>query len=381
MKPTSDDSSKKIDVDIDQNSENLALQDKTVIISAILKDAWKLFIKTALPTLGLIVVLSLITAAFRLVYVPGDWYIHANQSAYEALMQKISDGEVELTPEENSLRFAYQIITSLTLLGRWSIPFFTLLAVILLTTGKIYFLQTGESDAPQTWNQSFLAPFRSRAHVFTVLIYLLIFPLFITIGLLLFLIPGIYIFIRGIFIIHAIVVDEHSGRMAFRGGKFYMKDNGWKLFLLAVLSLLIPLLIGTLVSNPVMNALGYSDEVYFTLIDPDTRNMAVVFLYYVVMHLLENIWFIPVSALFGSAFFHIRRQKIEIYGNATEFEIKKPSPRIQNEKSSEADKAQIRTVTVDPTKDYFYCPVCKQKLPLSARKCVKCGTLIQLRRK
>ena len=97
-----------------------------------------------------------------------------------SILEKLSSGQTELTQEENSLRFAYQIITSLTLWGRWSIPFFALLSVVLFSTGKIYFLQTHEPDSPQTWKESILVPFHTKSQGFTAVLYILIYPLLIT---------------------------------------------------------------------------------------------------------------------------------------------------------------------------------------------------------
>ncbi|MHA1888301.1 MAG: hypothetical protein DRO88_09020 [Promethearchaeia archaeon] len=385
-------SSSQINVDVTTTSDTLNLQPKSVSLKSILKEAWILFKKTALPTLGLVILLSLITAVFRLVYIPGDWYIHANQSSYNSILEKLSSGQTELTQEENSLRFAYQIITSLTLWGRWSIPFFALLSVVLFSTGKIYFLQTHEPDSPQTWKESILVPFHTKSQGFTAVLYILIYPLLITVGLLIFIIPGIYIFLRGIFIIHSIIVDEHGGRMAFRGGKFYLRDNVKPLIVVFLIGVLIPLFIGSLVSNPIMKAIGYSEDKYFTLIDPSNQHIGLVLVYYICMHILENIWFLPAPALFGSAFFHIRQQKLELYRSNSDFEIKLPSSAVDLSSGAPAKvlkedmetnnkTAYIYTVIVDPATDFYYCPVCKKKLPLSARKCTKCGALIQLLRK
>ncbi|WP_457558198.1 hypothetical protein [Candidatus Harpocratesius sp.] len=366
MNPSSKNQSQRIDLDTTSLDNTLGLQPTSIHLKDVFADAWKLFIKTALPTLGLLVTISFFTALFRLIYIPADWYIHSINPEYNAIIEKISNSSADLTPEENSLKTYYQIFTSLTYLGRWSIPFFSILFLTLITTGKIYFIQTNEIDGSKSWKSSFIAPFRSKEQALITILYLIFFPIIITFGTILMIFPGVYFFIRGIFIIHAIIVDEHGGRQAIRGGKFYLQGNVKTMLILFFIGVFIPFLMGTLISDPIIGLLGYSDEKYYQFIDPSTRNIWMVLFYYFCMHLLENIWFLPFPVLIGSAFFHIRKQKLKIYQNDDKFYIKNPS------------LSKVHNIKVDPSKDFYYCPVCKRKLPLSARKCTKCGAIIQL---
>ncbi|MCF2140864.1 MAG: zinc ribbon domain-containing protein [Candidatus Lokiarchaeota archaeon] len=365
MNPTSKNHSQRIDLDTTPPDNSLGLQPTSIHLKDVFADAWKIFIKTALPTLGLLVLISFLTAVFRLIYIPADWYIHNINPEYTAIIEKISNSGT-LTPEENSLKTNYQIFTSLTLLGRWSIPFFSILFLTLITTGKIYYIQTNELDGSRSWKLSVFAAFQSKEQTLITILYLIFFPIIITFGTILMILPGVYFFIKGIFIIHAIIIDEHGGRQAIRGGKFYLQGNVKTMLILFFIGVFIPFLIGAIISDPMIGMLGYSDEKYYQFIDPSSRNIWIVLFYYFCMHLLENIWFLPFPALIGSAFFYIREQKLKIYQNDDKFYIKHPSA------------SKIHNIKVDPSKDFYYCPVCKKKLPLSARKCTKCGALIQL---
>lgn len=80
--------SQRIDLDTTPPDNSLGLQPTSIHLKDVFADAWKIFIKTALPTLGLLVLISFLTAVFRLIYIPADWYIHNINPEYTAIIEK-----------------------------------------------------------------------------------------------------------------------------------------------------------------------------------------------------------------------------------------------------------------------------------------------------
>ncbi|MHA1619329.1 MAG: hypothetical protein ACTSVZ_08600 [Promethearchaeota archaeon] len=370
--------SKKIDLDIG-NSLNLStFQPNPLYIKKILVDGWFLFKKVVFPTIALVLIISLITALFRLVYIGADWYIYQTNPVYLEILENLEDPAFIPTPEENYIKNYYQIITVITLLGRWSIPFFSLLLLTVLTSGKIYGLITNEEGSPETWKESLTFPFETPSRFFTVWGYLLVFPLLITLGLILFILPGIFIFISWIFMIHSILADGHKGgRNALQGGRFYSRQNMRVLIILFFIGIFLPYVVGSLISSQVFPAIGFNDENYYAMIDPASRSLGRIYLYYFVAHLFENLWLIGFPSLIGSAFYHIREQKLGIY---TPKDVSQKKNIQKDQKLHRQGKSsKVRVVKVNPNQDFYHCPKCKEKLPLSARKCSKCGILIDVK--
>ncbi len=370
--------SKKIDLDIGDSLNLPKNQSYPLSIKKIIVDGWFLFKKVVFPTIALVVIISLITALFRLVYIGPDWYIYQTNPIYLEILEKLEDPAFIPTLEENAIKNNYQIITVITLLGRWSIPFFSLLLLTILTSGKIYGLITNEEDSPETWKESLTFPFKTPSRFFTVGGYLVIFPLIITLGLILLIIPGVIFFLSWIFMIHSMLADGfHGGRKALQGGRFYSRQNMRILILLFFIGIFIPYIVGSLISSQIFPLIGFDDESYISMIDPASRSLGSIYLYYFVAHLFENLWLIGFPSLIGSAFNQIRNQKFGIYASK-DVSQKKDSKKSQRSPHQEISST-VRVVEVSTAQDFYYCPDCKEKLPLSARKCSKCGILIDVK--
>lgn len=370
----SEESGKKIDLNLQSNPSLAKKTSSDISLKQVFTDEWQILKQTILFTFILIILFSIGTALFRLIYMNADWYILSMNDDYLAILEKLKNPEYIPTGDEMFLRNSYQIYSLLTLIARWAIPFFTLFGITLLTTGKIYGLMTDEKGSPETWKESLKNPFRTRKKAFTSILFLFIFPIFVTFGLVLMVIPGILIFLNWMFSIHAIVVDDGSGRTVLKGGRFYARYHMKSLIILFFLGVFLPYLIGALISSNIVPLLGYTSDYYANLLNPTTRNPFLLFIYYVVIHLVENIWFIGFPSLIGVTFFQIRDIKLQLFKT-------NPKPNLQKNLPTKSVKpsSSIKIVSVDPSKDYYFCPECKNRLPLSSRKCTQCGTLIQLK--
>jgi len=233
-------SDNKIDVDLTISEKKIDLS-----LLTIFKDSLKLLKKTVLPILIFIFLLSLITAGLNLLILTGTKRTVIEMSASYADIVEILDSNPEyvLSDEMNKIYRNYPILFLITNIAQWSMPFFILISLLMISTGKIYSIYYEDNDAPSGWIKSITKPFNSGKRAMTSIFLLIIGSILISIGFLIFIIPGILILYYVIFSIHSLIIDEKEGKEIIRGGFFYVKGLFSRLIFILLISIFIPMLI------------------------------------------------------------------------------------------------------------------------------------------
>ena len=358
-------SENKIDVDLTNSEKEIDLS-----LLTIFKDSLKLLKKTILPILIFIFLLSLITAGLNLLILTGVKRTVIEMSASYADIVEIlaSNPDYVLSDEMNKVYRNYPILFLITNIAQWSMPFFILISLLMISTGKIYSIYYEDDNAPSGWIKSVTKSFNSGKRVMTSIFLLIIGSILISIGFLIFIIPGILILYYVIFSIHSLIIDEKEGKEIIRGGFFYVKGLFSKLIFILLISIFIPMLIQNYSQGPLMDLLGLTDENYLLWIDSTTHNYGMLYIYTFMDLFIQNILFFFVPVIYAVSFVQIREGKL----NNLNF-------KQGDGKKSEENSKNVITIEIEKNQNHFKCPNCDKKLPVSAKKCFKCKQLFNVK--
>ncbi len=358
-------SENKIDVDLQLSEKpfNLSLLN-------IFKDSLKLLKKTILPLLLIIFLLSLITAGINLLLLTNaKWTIFELSADYNDIVKSLdSDPDYVLSDENNKLYRYYSILLMITNVAQWSMLLFIIISLLIMSTGRIYSLYYEDDDAPSNWIESVIKPFNSGKRALTSLFLTIFGSILITLGFIIFIIPGILMIYYGIFSIPSLIIDEKEGIDIIRGGLFYIRGLFAKLIFILLISFFIPMLIQYFIQEPIMNLFDLTGENYIVWINPTTSNYGMVYIYNFVNLLLQNILYFFVPVIYTVTFVQIREGKLGTI-----------SSKQENVTKSKKNSKKVTIIEIKKTQKYFKCPNCGKKLPVSARKCFKCKTLFEIR--
>jgi predicted RNA-binding Zn-ribbon protein involved in translation (DUF1610 family) len=359
-------SENKIDVDLMISEKKFDLSLSTIFI-----DSLKMLKKTILPTLIFIFLLSLIIAGLNLLILTGAKRTVIEMSASYADIVEIlnSNPEYVLSDEMNKVYRNYPILFLIINIAQWSMPFFILICLLMISTGKIYSLYyDGDVDSSSGWIKSVTIPFNSGKRAMTSLFLLIFGSILISIGFLIFIFPGILILYYGIFSIHSLIIDEKEGKETIRGGFFYVKGLFSKLIFILLISIFIPMLIQNYTLGPLMNLFGLTNENYILWIDSTSPNYGMIYIYNFMDLFLQNILFFFVPVIYTVSFVQIREGKLDNL-----------SFKLRDGKESKDNSRNIITIEIEKNQNQFKCPNCDKKLPISAKKCYKCKQLFNIK--
>jgi hypothetical protein len=341
------------------------VMEETASIKAIIIESLQLLKKTLFPTLGIIFLLSFIVALFALLLLVNPGWELRNVAAELQLINEYSkDPAYELPSNFQEIQFRFLQLTLYNLVITSFLQFLCPIGLLLLTTGRIYHIYTSDKDAPKTWLRSLKSPLSTPRRAFTSFTLVILLSFFVPIGIMLFFFPGILLMVYGFFQFHAYLLDEKYGRDILKGGAFYARDNFAKIVVLLFLGFFMPWLISYLISMPLVHAIGLSDLKFLEISAPETRNYGMLLVFYFVNFSIQNMFYFWFPALMCVAFVKIRTQKLQILKNLTEKKTEK--------------KDVIKTMEIQAGQRNYNCTVCGQKLPLSAKKCNKCGQLYKM---
>ncbi len=353
-------SENKIDVDLQNSEKKFDLS-----LPTIFKDSLKLVKKTILPNLVFIFLLSLIVAGLSLLFfTEAKWAIIEKTDAYNEILKILNNNpDYVLSDEMNKLYWSYQTLYWITTISEWSIFLIIPITLLIMSTGKIYSLYYEDEDAPSDWIKSVIKPFNSGKRVMTSLFLIIFGSILITIGFIIFIVPGILIMYFGIFSIHSLIIDEKLGMETIRGGLFYVKGLFAKLSLILLIAIFIPMLIQDYYISPLMEALKLNDDNLTRWLNPTTRNYGMLYIYNFMKLFFKNILYFFAPVIYTVTFVQIRDGKLGNIG-------------ISNSKE---DSKKVVIIEMEKNQSHFNCPNCNKKLPSSARKCFKCKQLFDIR--
>ncbi|MHA1476388.1 MAG: hypothetical protein ACTSQ5_14535, partial [Promethearchaeota archaeon] len=309
-----------------------------------------------------------------------------NSSEYNVILDIVKlDPDYVLSDEENKLFWNYQALYWISLIFESSMRLIIPIALLILSTGKIYSSYYEDEDAPSSWIISITKPFNSGKRAITSLFLIIfgsilitigiiafVFPGFgsilITIGIIAFVFPGILIILFGMFSIHSLVIDEKEGMDTIRGGIFYVRGQFPKLILILLISIFIPMYIQSLYLDPLKILFGLTEEKFLLWINPTTHNYGMLYIYNFVDLFFRNILYFFVPIIYTVTFVQIRDGKLGFI-----------SSKQKNGKISKKNSKNVILIEIEKNQNHFNCPNCNKKLPSSARKCFKCKQLFDIK--
>ncbi|MHA1719282.1 MAG: zinc ribbon domain-containing protein [Promethearchaeota archaeon] len=354
-------SEKRIDVDLQISKEKFDIS-----LIKIFKDSFKLLKKTILPLLLFISILSFISACLKLlILTDANWALYKVSDIYNEIARKLKENpDLVLSNDEYRTIRIYSVLFFISNITDWSLLLLGPISLLVLSTGKIYFIYYRDNDAPSKWLESIKFPFNSKKRAITSLYIIIFGSIFISIGFLIFILPGVLIIFYGIFSIHALIIDEKKGIEALKGGLFYVRGHFTKLIAILLIIVFIPMLIQYYYQDPLNNFLNLTDENYILWMNPETRNYGLLFIYDFTNIFFQNILYFFIPVVYVVTFVQIRDHKLGI--SAT---------------SKSKSRKEIITVEIDKDQTHFKCPNCGKRLPSSARKCFKCKQLFDVKYK
>jgi hypothetical protein len=370
--------SRRVDIDV----SSLQLPPAQTPIRIILSDSWKIIPQTILVSLSLLIFLALFSALMEFLLLDlttVSWNLSELQKEFNIVTDLLkTNPDLVLTTDQLSVQKTYPIYLLIFRLFSMSLPQFTIIVLILFSCEKIFALsmKTGtfetngikyEHDLEHkvSWAHSFRAPVRDGKTLATSLVLIILGSILLTLGVLLLVITGIILMIFGLFAIHALIIDEQPGMEAVKGGRFYAKQNFTRILVVLILSISLPMIIVALTQTRLLTLLGFTEDIVLSWQNPATAQWGNVFLYRVVFQFSQIIFFFWFPTVYTVLFAYIRFEKV----GALELTPKR-SP-----------TATIKTLKINAHQKHYMCEICSQKLPLSARKCIKCGQMYQVKRK
>ncbi len=330
----------------------------------ILKDSIKPLKKTILPSLGIIIFICLIIAAFSLAIFPDlIWQLEQFKPQIDQISQWNDTNPNQPLPDELAqAQRSYTTTVFGNIILNSSMMFFPLIFLLLVVPGRVNYLHTKNEDGAKNWLESLKMPFGSTNQTYTALFLFLFYPFIIAVLIMLMYIPGFIFMIYCFFGFQSLVLDEKSGREVFRGGVFYAKENVSKIIVVLFLGIFAPMIIIHFSSGPILSALGFTSERYTEWITPSTRNYGMLYLYYFVNLVLQNFLYFWFPVVHTVAFDYIRKEKLN---------------QIEKEERLALDTGKDKVVKIVVRRDqrYYHCKKCGKKLPVSAKKCARCGQL------
>jgi hypothetical protein len=322
--------------------------------------------KNFLQLVGLLFILSLLSAFLSILFFPGGlWqaYLFRQENAdWLSLIE--SNSSPSLTPEQQQLYTSYSISNLAIRIIQWAFGFLIPSALLLFSSGKLYFDINQDPEAPPTWKKSIQRGFLTPKRAASSILILLILMLGISIGIVLYFIPGILVMAFFFYCVYAITIDEKEGREIFRGGKFYLTGNGWKTIVLIFVAFFLPWGISLFYYMPLMNLI-FPHGILSEWLDPTTRNYGMLLLYFFIDFIIQYILYIWFPVIYTVVFFDFQARKIH------EQQTRKNALTVQNE-------AKIKTIEVTIGQKDYACLICGAKMPLGQKKCPDCGEVFRV---
>lgn len=339
---------------------------KFFTIKQILQHTGILLKKNFFQLIGIIILLTLFSTLISIISLPSAlWQSFIfRQTNLSWLTQIEADSTFILTNEQQRLYSSYSISSLIIRIFQWALGFFIPSALLLFTCGKLYHDIENDPDAPESWFQSIRRGFQTPKRVASSIIVLLILMWGIPIGIMLLFIPGIILMAFFFYSVFAIVIDEKEGREVFRGGQFYLKDNGWKTIVLLLIAFFIPWGLSLLYFEPLMKII-FPNGLESVWLDPTARNYGMLFLYFFCEYLFQYLLYFWFPVLYSVVFFDIQARKID------EQHKRKAALNTQVD-------VKIKKIEVTAGQRDYACLVCGAKMPLGQKKCPQCGEIFQI---
>lgn len=335
-----------------------------------LKFSFRIFAQKYLQLLVPFLIFASIMAVVKLLITPDIyWNFHNLDEFFQHLLQKqLIDPSYELSASEYEVyNLSYQYSWfSQTLLGFLdAIPqYFGILTTVLIVDQTYKKMVHEKRKKNQSFGallaESFTKPFRGGRATGAFLVVILM-SLLVPLGLTLLILPGFIVLIYMMFSLQTINFETFSAMNVLRAGVDHARKKFMKILGIVFLGFLCTMgwdfvrasALGTLWPAPTTAAY-----------DPATRDLFIIFLYFLVQNIWMTLIYPLISALYTMLYIQIKTEK--------------PKPKSVAEVNlSEVTDEEIDKITARRTQQMRYCPHCGRATPVNLKACIHCKRLIK----